>query len=95
MGMNVRVVKALQGVAFDVEVDGDIVHAVASAGYLESQHGARDEPTSWLRAYQHREAEIDDEARAVARERGDRMVLLIDEGNRSEDDTMPAALSRH
>ena len=93
MGTNIRLSKALHGVAFDLDVDGSTVLALASAGYLERQYGAQDEPKSWLRTYLSRQTDIDGDARAIARERGRRVVLLI-EGD-DQEDTMPAALSRH
>jgi len=93
MGRNIRLSTGLGGVAFDLDVDGNTVLAVASAGYLERQYGAQDEPTGWLRTYLSRQADIDGDARAVARERGRRVVLLIEDDG--QEDTMPAALSRH
>jgi len=51
------------------------------------------EPTSWLRTYLSRQADIDEEARRVARERGRRVVQLIEHDD--QEDTMPATLSRH
>jgi len=93
MGTNIRLSTALHGVAFDLDVDGSTVLAVASAGYLERQYGAQEEPTSWLRTYLSRQADIDGDARAVARERGRRIVVLIED--EAQEDTMPAALLRH
>jgi len=93
MGINVRLSPALQGVEFDLDVDGNIVLAVASAAYLERQYGAQDEPKSWLRTYLTCQADIDSDARAAARERGRRIVVLIDDGDQA--DTAPAALFRH
>ena len=93
MGINVRVIGRLQGVAFDLEVDGATVVAMVPADYLEALRGAPEGTDSWLQTYRRHECEIDGHVRQIARERGRRAVILTCETDAVE--TQPAVLSRH
>jgi len=93
VGINVRVIGRLQGVAFDLEVDGATVVALAPADYLEALRGALEGTDTSLQTYRRHEDEIDGHVRQIARERGRRAVILTHETDAVK--FQPVVPSRH